>query len=108
MFIGGDLHAGALFDVTVDNGAQLTVPCLISSGISKRASAADPLLSTLFDQEFEVAPGISARLRKAVADYNYGVVQVFPTGHGAAINNVLVHKGDASTFGVELWLKPGP
>ena len=100
IFIGGDLHVGGTLDLEIEMETPVIVPCLVASGISK-AAGTKQLLGTVFDQEFEVASGIIARLKTTVGAYNYGVVQTVPTGHGAAILGVVVHEGNASSWGLE-------
>jgi hypothetical protein len=107
LFVGGDLHAGGTLDLTVEGDPSLTVRCLISSGIGKNVDTSQ-LLGTAFDTEFDVAPGITARLREAIGDYNYGVVQVIPSGHGAEMTGTVVHKGNASAWGADLALRLSP
>jgi hypothetical protein len=94
-------------DLTVEGDPSLTVRCLISSGIGKNVDTSQ-LLGTAFDTEFDVAPGITARLREAIGDYNYGVVQVIPSGHGAEMTGTVVHKGNASAWGADLALRLSP
>lgn len=94
MFIGGDLHAGALYDVSVaDPGFK--APCLCSSGV---AQSADAVVGLLLDRSFDVAPGIRAELKHVVGDYNFGVTHVRFNGGTPAVNNVLVHPGTSTVY----------
>ena len=74
---------------------------LTSSGISQ-IDDTQPLVGTFVDEEFSVAPGIQSTLREVVNRFNYGVVQVQPTGSGAEISGVLAHEGNAFAFGLDL------
>jgi hypothetical protein len=104
IFLGGDLHAGALFDISVD-APGYRCACLISSGISKKPdSAGTPLRWTLVDENFTVADGIRAELRALVANYNFGVVQMVPTGGTPHLLPALGPGGMSPTWGVRLRL----
>ena len=61
-----------------------------------------PLVGTFIDEEFSLAPGISSTLRDAVNEFNFGVIQVQPTGNGAEISAVLAHEGNSLVFGLDV------
>ena len=46
--------------------------------------------------------GIRSKLREVVNDFNFGVVQVLPTGAGAEIVTTLAHQGNATAWGVDV------
>lgn len=100
LFVGGDLHAGGLFDISVED-PEFKATCLISSGISKKADNEidKPTINTLVDENFEVASGIEATMRNIVTDYNFGVVQVIPTGATPVIIPDVVHSGSSGAWG---------
>jgi len=102
IFLGGDIHAGGTFDISVSDPA-CTLPCLISSGISQDTGEL-LLVGVLVDEEFEVADGIRADLKDVVNEYNFGVVQVIPTGATPQVIPAVAHAGNSFTLGVHLGL----
>jgi hypothetical protein len=100
MFLGGDIHVGGLFDLTVA-GSPLSIPCAVSSGISQVAATKVPV-GLVVDERFEVAPGIRSALRQIVQDYNFGVVQVIPTGRTPVVVPTVLHRGRSTTGVVQL------
>ena len=100
IFLGGDLHVGALFDLSVAAPA-LTVPCLVSSGISKTVSSS-LLIGTVVDEEFEIGSGVQATLRQVVADYNFGIVHVVPTGGTPVVIPSLWHASESEVEGARV------
>jgi hypothetical protein len=104
-FVGGDLHSGGLFDIETDSSPS-AVPLLVSSGIGRRNDPSDPLLHTVMDESFDVAPGIKATMRTMVNDYNFGLVQVVPTGATPIIEPAVAHAGNSWAWGLRV--KVGP
>jgi hypothetical protein len=100
IFIGGDLHAGGTFDIEVSK-PEFTAPCFVASGISQRIKKITPIIGVIVDEDFEVAPGIHATLRELVNDYNFGVVQIIPTGGTPVIIPTVVHSGTSFAWGVK-------
>jgi len=100
IFLSGDIHIGCIFDVSAARPRGNAVS-LTSSGISK-IDDTQPLVGTFVDEEFSLAPGIRSTLRDVVNRFNFGVVQVQPTGSGAEINAVLAHEGNGFAFGLDL------
>jgi hypothetical protein len=41
-------------------------------------------------------------LRDAVNEFNFGVIQVQPTGNGAEISAVLAHEGNSLVLGLDV------
>ena len=74
---------------------------LTSSGISATENES-VIVGTYLDEGFTLASGVSSTLRELVNDFNFGVVQVVPTGTGAEIIPTLAHEGNADAFGVDL------
>ena len=78
MFLSGDIHIGCIFDLT-----SLVPPfkavSLTSSAISNTEDTSF-VLGTYVDEEVNVGFGIKSKLRDVVPDFNFGVVQVIPTG----------------------------
>lgn len=100
LFLSGDLHIGCIFDVTAARPRGSAVS-LTSSGISQTDDT-QPLVGTFIDEEFTLAPGIRSTLRDVVNQFNFGVVQVQPTGSGAEISAVLAHEGNAFAAGLDV------
>jgi hypothetical protein len=100
IFLSGDIHIGCTFEVTCARPRGQAMS-LTSSGISQ-IDDTQPLVGTFIDEEFTLAPGIRSTLQTVVNVFNFAVVQVQPTGHGAEIAASVVHEGDAVTFGLTL------
>jgi hypothetical protein len=100
VFLSGDIHIGCIFDVSAARPRGKAVS-LTSSGISQ-IDDTQLLVGTFVDEEFSLAPGIRSTLRDVVNRFNFGVVQVQPTGSGAEISAVLAHEGNAFALGVDL------
>jgi hypothetical protein len=100
VFLSGDIHIGCIFDIKAARVSDKIVS-LTSSGISQIEDA-QPLVGTFVDESFDVAPGIRSTLRDVVNQFNFGVVQVQPTGSGAMIDAVLAHEGNSFAFGLKL------
>ena len=100
LFLSGDIHVGCIFDVSsrLPRGEAVS---MTSSGISQ-IDDTQPLVGTFIDEEFSLAPGIRSTLRDAVNEFNFGVVQVQPTGNGAEISAVLAHEGNSLVFGLDV------
>jgi hypothetical protein len=101
VLLSGDIHIGCTFDITAMWPHRATIVSLTSSGISQIENV-QPLVGTFIDEEFSVAPGIHATLRDVVNHYNFGVVQVQPTGSGAEISAVLAHEGNGFAVGLDV------
>jgi hypothetical protein len=99
VFVGGDIHAGAVFDVTVANDDEVHMPLLVSSGIGRHTDPSDPLIGTLVDDEFEVASGITSSLQQIVNNYNFGLVELVPTGGVPFVNVAVLHQGATTVTG---------
>lgn len=100
IFLGGDIHIGGIFDITVSDPA-FTAPCLVSSGISQRAEKMiDTIVSV--DESFEVGTGIRSEQRELVRDYNFGIVHIIPTGGIPKIVPAIVHSGQSSAFVLQI------
>lgn len=108
LFVGGDLHVGGIFDVEVDS-PRLATQCLVASGIGKQPDRDDRqwVLGAVVDEAFDVAPGIRARLRGAIPDFNFGQVSVIPAAGGTPlVQPSLVHQGEGYAAGLDLTLLP--
>lgn len=100
IFLSGDIHVGCIFDIS-SSKPEFEAPSLTASGISAREDQAI-IVGTFLDESFSVAPGIRSALREVVNDFNFGVVQVVPTGTGAEVVPVLAHEGASTVFGVDV------
>ena len=74
---------------------------LTSSAISNTEDTSF-VLGFFVDEDFGVGGRIHSKLRDVVPDFNFGVVQVLPTGRGAEIHGALAHEGNAFAAGVNL------
>lgn len=102
LFVGGDLHVGGAFRLDVTE-PDVSIECLITSGISKTAPEPFPgLIGTVVDVEFEVADGIRAELLHLVNDPNYGVVTIVADGRAAQVHGHVVHLDTSETDGVRV------
>jgi hypothetical protein len=100
VFLSGDIHIGCIFDISSLHPPGKAVS-LTSSGISQIEDA-QPLVGSFVDEEFSLAFGLRSTLRDVVNRFNFGVVQVQPTGSGAEISAVLAHEGNAFALGLDL------
>jgi hypothetical protein len=100
IFVSGDIHIGCIFDLS-----SLLPPfkavSLTSSAISNTEDTSF-VLGIFVDEDFGVGGGFHSKLREVVPDFNFGVVQVIPTGRGAEIQGALAHEGNAFAAGVDL------
>jgi hypothetical protein len=100
VFIGGDLHAGALFTVSISD-PSFVGQSLVTSGIGQQAEGKG-IIGILMDQDFDVADGIHAKLETFTNHYNFGVTQVIFGGEVPVITNAVCHKGDNSYLNLKL------
>jgi hypothetical protein len=100
MFVSGDIHVGAIFDIEISE-PKCRIVSLTSSGIST-VTVPKPTVGATLDEDFTVAAGIRSTLRDVVTTFNFGVVQVMPKGDGAAIVPLLAHEGTAWALGLDI------
>jgi hypothetical protein len=100
IFVSGDIHVGCTFDVTIDD-PECKIVSLTSSGIST-IETPTPVIGSIVDNEFEVTSGIHSKLRDVVPEFNFGVVQVIPTGIGAKVVTAVAHEGNAFAVGLDI------
>jgi len=102
LFASGDIHVGARFTITsVDPPFEAL--SLTSSGISVIFEQ-QPMVGSLVDTSFDVAPGIHSEMLEIVTNVNFGIVHVIPTGGGAEIQGVVAHKGVSVAVGLDISL----
>ncbi|HEX8678952.1 MAG TPA: alkaline phosphatase D family protein, partial [Chthoniobacterales bacterium] len=102
IFLSGDIHVGCIFDIRMSE-PEYTAVSLTSSGISaKQEVKGDLFVGSFVDEDFKVASGIRSTLREIVPDFNFGVVQVLPTGDGAQVHFALAHEGSAFAAGFDI------
>ncbi len=99
LFMGGDWHSGGLFDIKLAKPSFI-FPCLVSSGISQLNEPSDPHIGIIADESFEVAPDIHATMREFINGYNFGIVQVVPTGAVPEIIPTVAHAGNSFAWGI--------
>jgi PhoD-like phosphatase len=100
IFVSGDIHVGCIFDLSVLVPPFKAVS-LTSSGISNTEGEV-LVVGTFVDESFSLGFGIHSKLREVVPDFNFGVVQVIPTGRGAEIHGAVAHEGNAFAAGLDL------
>jgi hypothetical protein len=99
MFVGGDIHTGALYEISVAANPPFTSPCLISSGI---AQARGHIVGVKVDDDHTVADGIRASLKHVVGDFNFGVTHVLFNGGTPVITNALGHPDTSEVYSVKV------
>jgi hypothetical protein len=100
IFLSGDIHVGCIFDISCTK-PEFKAASLTASGIST-TEGQSVIVGTFLDERFSVASGIKSTLREVTRDFNFGVVEVVPTGTGAEIVPTLAHEGSAAVFGLNL------
>lgn len=100
IFLSGDIHIGAIFDITSVRPPFKAVS-LTSSGISVLEDTA-MVIGTFLDERVPLGGGFTSTLRDVVRSFNFGVVQVVPTGAGAEITPAIAHEGTSWAVGVDL------
>jgi hypothetical protein len=98
MFVGGDIHTGALYEIEVAN-PSFTAPCLISSGI---AQARGHIVGLKLDEDHTVADGIRANLQHVVGDFNFGITHILFNAGAPVITNTIGHPNTSEVYTVNL------
>jgi hypothetical protein len=101
VFIGGDLHAGGLFDLAFAK-PDFATESMVTSGISKNTTKGEGIVGILMDEEFDIADGIHAKLKKFTHEFNFGVTHIVFGGEAAVITNAVAHDGDSSYWSLKL------
>ena len=96
------LKPGSRFTITSAN-PPFEALSLTSSGIST-VFEQQPMVGSLVDTSFDVAPGIHSEMLEIVTNVNFGIVHVIPTGGGAEIQGVVAHKGVSVAVGLDITL----
>jgi len=99
IFLSGDIHIGCIFELKARKFGTGALS-LTSSGISQ-IDANQPLVGVFIDEEFSVGSGIRSTLREVTNHFNFGVVQVQPTGRGAAIEPALAYEDSSVVYGIQ-------
>ena len=93
IFLGGDIHVGAVFQIDMAD-PPLVAQCVITSGIAKNAPIPE-VKGILVDEEFEVAPGIHARLETVLNEVNFAETLIrFADGIAGTENTILTADED--------------
>jgi len=100
IFLSGDIHIGAIYDITSIK-PRFKAVSLTSSGMSAIEDTVF-VVSTFLDEKVPLGGGFTSTLRDVVRSFNFGVVQVVPTGTGAQITPSLAHEGNSWAVGVDL------
>ncbi|MPY90386.1 MAG: hypothetical protein GEU99_21000 [Luteitalea sp.] len=100
IFLSGDIHVGCLFEISSLN-PRYTAASLTSSGISKEEGRSF-VVGVFVDEDFAVAPGVRSTLKDVITTFNFGVIQVIPTGAGAKIHGAVAHEGNSFAVGVDV------
>ena len=99
VFLSGDIHVGAIYDMEWSN-PDFKAVSLTSSGISAQEDLIAPV--GVFLDEKVRAGNVRSTLRDVVREFNFGIVQVIPTGTGAQIESALSHEGASWSLGADL------
>jgi hypothetical protein len=99
VFLGGDVHSGALYGISVDD-PPFEGECLISSGIAQESGH---YVGLKMDDDHAVAPGIRAELKHVVGDFNFGVTHVLFNGGTPVVTNALGHPGVSKVWTVDVY-----
>lgn len=99
VFLSGDIHVGAIYDMEWSN-PEFKAVSLTSSGISAQEDLVAPV--GVFLDEKVRAGNVRSTLRDVVREFNFGIVQVIPTGTGAQIESALSHEGASWSLGANL------
>ena len=100
IFLSGDIHVGCIFDIHTSN-PDYNIVSLTSSGISAKQEVNSRSLRRHFcGRKFQRRSGIKSTLRDIIPDFNFGVIQVLPTGDGAQINPIVAHEGNSFAAGL--------
>ncbi len=95
VFLGGDFHAGGIFQVSVSH-PEFRAESMVSSGIAQQIDdKSERIVGLTFDEDFEIADGIRAELQSFVPVYNFGITKITFGGSTANIVNQLWYQGDA-------------
>jgi hypothetical protein len=99
VFLSGDIHVGAIYDMEWSN-PEFKAVSLTSSGISAQEDLIAPV--GVFLDEKVRAGNVRSTLRDVVREFNFGIVQVIPTGTGAQIEPALSHDGASWSLGADV------
>lgn len=99
-FLSGDIHIGCTFEISLSKPSYKALS-LTSSGISA-VEDVQPLIGIFVDQEFSLGKGIRSTLGNVVNQFNFGVVQVQPSGRGAKVLCTVAHEGNSFAAGLDL------
>jgi hypothetical protein len=97
MFIGGDVLVGGLFEINV---SDVTMECLISSGINHEAGTGE-FIGFRLDDNFEIADNIGAKLKLFTNKFNFGVTDIIvDSPHPIVKNTVMPSGSDIHSWGI--------
>lgn len=99
IFLSGDIHVGCTYDIT-SLKPFFQAQSMTSSGISNKENTSI-VVGTFLDENVPVGAGIQSTLQEAIPDFNFGVVQVIPTGAGAKVHGAVAHEGNSYAFGLD-------
>jgi len=94
VFLGGDIHVGALYDVIVSN-PPFQAQSLVASAISQELPPKESFAAQVGKREFYIANGIWSHNLEFVRANNFGVTRIIFTGSKPVIQNRIVFKGEA-------------
>jgi hypothetical protein len=101
VFLSGDIHIGCTFEIEHTLPPKGRAVSLTSSGISQ-IDDTQPLVGTFVDKEFALGLGLRSTMKTVVNQFNFGVVQVQPTGRSAVVNAVLAHERNGFAAGLDV------
>jgi len=92
VFLGGDIHVGALYDVIVTN-PPFRAQSLVASAISQELPPKESFAAQVGRSEFFIASGIQSHNLEFVRKNNFGVTRIIFTGSKPVIQNQIVFSG---------------
>ncbi|MCW5634967.1 MAG: alkaline phosphatase D family protein [Rubrivivax sp.] len=101
LLLAGDIHIGCTFEVSATRPVKAKAFSLTSSGISQIEDR-QPFVGVYVDEAFALTPFIRSELKTVVSQFNFGVVTVTPTGHGAQVQAALAHEGNSFALALDV------
>jgi hypothetical protein len=101
VFIGGDIHSGAVIRIDVDS-PSMAAECLVASAIAQDPPSSGKAFFLIGEEKYDVADGIEAELGSFVVANNFGVTRVTFGGGTPTIENTLAYEGTSDYWAIKL------